>query len=143
MGCVEQSPTRRRVALAFGMMLLAVPESVTGQVVFVDAELSLGLPAKVTAAVGMDALTHLVEAYIATGYHPMCDGIALEGVNIVALSLERCVAFAADASIGSAQEHIEVRQKMLEERRRRTRSHGLELSALRQVDAGRRALQRR
>ena len=44
-------------------------------------ELTLGLPAKVTAATGMDALTHCVEAYLAKGYHPICDGIALEGLR--------------------------------------------------------------
>ena len=55
--------------------------------VFADPELTLGLPAPVTAATGMDALTHNVESYIATGYHPMCDGIALEGVRIAARAL--------------------------------------------------------
>ncbi len=55
--------------------------------VFADPELTLGLPAHVTAATGMDALTHNVESYIAKGYHPMCDGIALEGVRIAARAL--------------------------------------------------------
>jgi len=45
------------------------------------------LPPNVTAATGMDALTHNVESYIAKGYHPMCDGIALEGVRIAARAL--------------------------------------------------------
>jgi alcohol dehydrogenase class IV len=53
--------------------------------VFADPELTLDLPAHVTAATGMDALTHNVESYIRRGYHPMCDGIALEGVRIAAL----------------------------------------------------------
>ncbi len=55
--------------------------------VFADPELTLGLPPHVTAATGMDALTHNVESYIAKGYHPMCDGIALEGVRIAARAL--------------------------------------------------------
>ncbi len=55
--------------------------------VFADPELTLGLPPHVTAATGMDALTHNVESYIAAGYHPMCDGIALEGVRIAARAL--------------------------------------------------------
>jgi alcohol dehydrogenase class IV len=55
--------------------------------VFADPELTLGLPAHVTAATGMDALTHNVESYIAKGYHPMCDGIALEGMRIAARAL--------------------------------------------------------
>ena len=57
------------------------------QAVFADPELTLGLPPHVTAATGMDALTHNVESYIAKGYHPMCDGIALEGVRIAARAL--------------------------------------------------------
>jgi alcohol dehydrogenase class IV len=59
--------------------------------VFADPELTLGLPAGVTAATGMDALTHCVEAYLAKAYHPLCDGIALEGLSLAAASLERCV----------------------------------------------------
>ena len=55
--------------------------------VFADPELTLDLPAHVTAATGMDALTHNVESYIAKGYHPMCEGIALEGVRIAARAL--------------------------------------------------------
>ncbi|MBE9179809.1 iron-containing alcohol dehydrogenase [Oculatella sp. LEGE 06141] len=59
--------------------------------VFADPELLLGLPPKITAATGMDALTHCVEAYLAKGYQPMCDGIALEGVRLVAKSLATSV----------------------------------------------------
>jgi alcohol dehydrogenase class IV len=55
--------------------------------VFADPELTLALPPHVSAATGMDALTHNVESYIAQGYHPMCDGIALEGVRIAARAL--------------------------------------------------------
>jgi alcohol dehydrogenase class IV len=60
-------------------------------VVFADPELTLKIPAHITAATGMDALTHLVEAYLAKGYHPICDGIALEGLHIVAKNLARAV----------------------------------------------------
>jgi alcohol dehydrogenase class IV len=63
--------------------------------VFADPDLTLELPAKVTAATGMDALTHLVEAYLAKGFQPLCDGIALEGVRLVSQSLKSAVAFAA------------------------------------------------
>jgi len=55
--------------------------------VFADPELTLGLPAAVTAATGMDALTHNVESYLSPAYHPLCDGIALEGVRIAARAL--------------------------------------------------------
>jgi alcohol dehydrogenase class IV len=59
--------------------------------VFADPELTLDLPAKITAATGMDALTHCVEAYLAKGFHPICDGIALEGIRLAAESLVTCV----------------------------------------------------
>ncbi len=55
--------------------------------VFADPELTLGLPANITAATGMDALTHNIESYLSPAYHPLCDGIALEGVRIAARAL--------------------------------------------------------
>jgi len=58
-------------------------------VVLNDPELTLGLPASVTAGTGMDALTHNFEAYVAKGYHPICDGIALAGVKLCAEHLPR------------------------------------------------------
>jgi alcohol dehydrogenase class IV len=57
------------------------------RVVFADPELTLALPAPVTAATGMDALTHNVESYLSPAYHPLCDGIALEGTRIAARAL--------------------------------------------------------
>jgi alcohol dehydrogenase class IV len=59
--------------------------------VFADPELTLGLPPAVTAATGMDALTHNVESYLSPDYHPLCDGIALEGARIAAHALETAV----------------------------------------------------
>jgi len=59
--------------------------------VFADPELTLDLPASITAATGMDALTHNVESYLSPAYHPLCDGIALEGVRIAAAALPRAV----------------------------------------------------
>ena len=64
--------------------------------VFADPELTLGLPAKVTAATAMDALTHCIEAYLAKDYHPICDGIALEGLRLAARALPRCVEVPGD-----------------------------------------------
>ncbi|MBK6517087.1 MAG: iron-containing alcohol dehydrogenase [Polyangiaceae bacterium] len=64
--------------------------------VFADPELTLELPASVTASTGLDALTHNVEAYLAKGYHPLCDGIALEGLRLAAKSLEAAVKNGAD-----------------------------------------------
>ncbi len=59
--------------------------------VFADPELTYDLPPAVTAATGMDALTHNMEAYLAKNYHPMADGIALEGIKLIANSLVRAV----------------------------------------------------
>jgi alcohol dehydrogenase class IV len=59
--------------------------------VFADPELTLDLPPEVTAATGMDALTHNVESYLSPMFHPMCDGIALEGTRLAARSLLRAV----------------------------------------------------
>jgi hypothetical protein len=59
--------------------------------VFADPELTLDLPAHITAATGMDALTHNVESYLSPAYHPLCDGIALEGARIAARSLRKAV----------------------------------------------------
>ena len=59
--------------------------------VFADPELTLDLPAGVTAATGMDALTHNVESYLSPAYHPLCDGIALEGARIAAHAIETAV----------------------------------------------------
>lgn len=52
-------------------------------IVIEDPELTVGLPAHITAAVGMDALSHNLEAYCAPAYHPMADGIALEGMRLI------------------------------------------------------------
>lgn len=56
-----------------------------------DPELTVGLPPSLTAATGMDALSHALEAYCAPGYHPMADAIAIEGVRLVRDWLARAV----------------------------------------------------
>lgn len=58
------------------------------KIVFADPMLTMELPAFITAATGMDALTHNMEAFLAKNYHPICDGIALEGMRLISLSLE-------------------------------------------------------
>lgn len=60
-------------------------------VAIVDPELTLDLPPGPTAATGMDALTHNLEAFVAKGYHPMADGIALEAMRMIARSLRTAV----------------------------------------------------
>jgi alcohol dehydrogenase class IV len=86
--------------------------------VFLDPELCLRLPSKVTAATGMDALTHCVESYLHSMFHPMCDGIALEGLRLVARALPVAVAYAqkveaGDAAAVEAPEHLTARGEML------------------------------
>jgi alcohol dehydrogenase class IV len=61
------------------------------KIVFADPLLTMDLPAFVTAATGMDALTHNMEAFIAKMEHPICEGIALEGMRMIARSLEKAV----------------------------------------------------
>jgi alcohol dehydrogenase class IV len=65
---------------------------ILARAVFADPELTLALPPHVTAATGMDALTHNVESYLSPAYHPLCDGIALEGTRIAARALLTAVA---------------------------------------------------
>ena len=65
-------------------------------IVIADPELSVGLPAHLTAATGIDAFVHCFEAYCAPGFHPMADGIALEGMRLVKEFLPRAVADGAD-----------------------------------------------
>jgi alcohol dehydrogenase class IV len=64
---------------------------ILAKAVFADPELTLALPAHVTAATGMDALTHNIESYLSPAYHPLCDGIALEGLRIGARALVTAV----------------------------------------------------
>lgn len=56
-----------------------------------DPQLTVGMPAKITAGTGMDAFAHCLEAYCAPGFHPLADGIAVEGMRLVAGALERAV----------------------------------------------------
>jgi len=58
------------------------PDMMPKQVIL-DPELTLGLPPLLTAATGMDALSHSLEAYCAPGYHPMAEGIAIEAIRLV------------------------------------------------------------
>jgi alcohol dehydrogenase class IV len=58
------------------------------KIVFADPLLTMELPPFITAATGMDALTHNMEAYLAKMPHPLCEGIALEGISLISQSLE-------------------------------------------------------
>lgn len=72
--------------------------------VILDPELTVGLPAGLTAATGMDALSHNLEAYCSPGYHPMAEGIAVEGIRLIKEYLPTAV---ADGS------NIEARTQMI------------------------------
>jgi alcohol dehydrogenase class IV len=73
-------------------------------IVISDPELTVGLPPNVTAATGMDAFVHCFEAYCSPGFHPLADGIALEGLRLIQEYLPRACANGHD---------IEARAKML------------------------------
>ncbi len=72
----------KRKAVLFHPELLA-------KLVILDPELTVGLPPKLTAATGVDALTHCIESFTCSQFHPMCDGIALEGVRLIVDALPR------------------------------------------------------
>jgi len=61
------------------------------KIVFADPLLTMELPSFITAATGMDALTHNMEAFVARMPHPLCEGIALEGICMINQSLEKAV----------------------------------------------------
>jgi alcohol dehydrogenase class IV len=72
----------KRKAVLFHPELLA-------RLVILDPELTVGLPPKLTAATGADALTHCIESFTCPAFHPMCDGIALEGIRLIVDALPR------------------------------------------------------
>ncbi|MBT5413748.1 MAG: iron-containing alcohol dehydrogenase [Rhodospirillaceae bacterium] len=71
------------------------PRLLPGQVIL-DPELTIGLPPHVTAATGMDALAHNLEAFCAPTFHPMGEGIAVEGMRLVKEYLPRAVVDGTD-----------------------------------------------
>jgi alcohol dehydrogenase class IV len=74
------------------------------RIVILDAELTVGLPRAVTAATGIDAFVHCFEAFCAPGFHPLADGVALEGMRLIQRYLPRAYADGKD---------IEARAQML------------------------------
>ncbi|MEK7707528.1 MAG: iron-containing alcohol dehydrogenase [Verrucomicrobiota bacterium] len=75
----------RRKAVLFHAELLA-------KLVILDPQLTVGLPPMLTAATGADALTHCIESFTCPQFHPMCDGIALEGIRLIIEALPRAYA---------------------------------------------------
>lgn len=72
----------QRKAVLFHPELLA-------KLVILDPELTRGLPRGLTAATGLDALTHCLESFTSPEFHPLCDGIALEGIHLIVDALPR------------------------------------------------------
>ena len=75
----------KRKAVLFHPEMLA-------KLVILDPQLTAGLPPKLTAATGADALTHCIESFTCPQFHPMCDGIALEGIRLIVEALPRACA---------------------------------------------------
>jgi alcohol dehydrogenase class IV len=73
-------------------------------IVIADPELTVSLPPAITAATGMDAFTHCFEAFCAPGFHPLADGVALEGMRLIQDYLPRAYEHGGD---------IEARSRML------------------------------
>ena len=88
--------------------LIFHPKLMPGAVIL-DPALTLSLPANLTAATGMDALAHNLEAYCARGFHPMADGIALEGMRLIRDWLPSAV---RDGSDLSARAHMQIASTM-------------------------------
>ena len=61
------------------------------RLVILDPELTADLPPQLTAATGLDALTHCIESFTSPNFHPLCDGIALEGIHMIVEALPRAV----------------------------------------------------
>jgi len=66
------------------------------RVVICDPELTAGMPPSITMGTGMDALAHCLEAYCAPTYHPMAEGIAVEGMRLIFINLPKAVANGRD-----------------------------------------------
>ena len=64
--------------------------------VFLDPELTTGLPPGLTAATGLDALTHCIESYTSPVFQPLCDGVALEGIALIVRALPAAIADGSD-----------------------------------------------
>lgn len=93
---ITNEETHRKMIIFHPLML---PKAV-----ILDPETTVGLPPHITAATGMDAFSHCFEAWCAPGFHPMADGIALEGLRLIANALPRACDDGGD---------IEARTRML------------------------------
>jgi alcohol dehydrogenase class IV len=82
---------RSSVIIKDGRKQVIFHPSLLASLVILDPELTRGLPPKLTAATGADALIHCIESFTSPAFHPPCDGIALEGIHLIGHSLARAV----------------------------------------------------
>jgi alcohol dehydrogenase class IV len=95
---------RSTVLVIDGTKVVIFSPHLLADAAILDPELTVGLPPFVTAATGMDALTHNLEAYVAKGDHPLADAIALDGLRRIGRHLSRAVKDGKD---------LEAREQML------------------------------
>jgi alcohol dehydrogenase class IV len=88
-GALIQLPPTGRKTIVLSPFLLP-------SVAICDPELTQSMPPELTAGTGMDAFTHCIESYLSSTFHPICDGIALEGLSYVARGLENAVRDGSD-----------------------------------------------
>jgi len=89
-GVITDEETRSKKVIFHPLML--------PRIAICDAELTIGMPPATTAGTGMDALAHCLEAYCGSAYHPLADGIALEGIRLVKDNLARAYRDGTDVS---------------------------------------------
>jgi alcohol dehydrogenase class IV len=90
--------------VGLGRKIILLHPQMLPRLVILDPELTFGLPATLTAWTGMDALAHNLEAFCVPAYHPIADGIAVEGMRIIKASL---------AQATSEPKNVDARGKML------------------------------
>lgn len=95
---------RSTVLVIDGTKTVIFAPSLMARAAILDPELTVGLPPFITAATGMDALTHNLESYVAKGDHPLADAVAIDGLRRIAGNLKRAVQNGKD---------LEAREQML------------------------------
>ena len=95
---------RSSVIIVDGRKEVFFQPALLAALVILDPELTRDLPPKLTAATGADALTHCIESFTSPVFHPLCDGVALEGIHLIMQALPRAVSDGGD---------LEARGKML------------------------------
>lgn len=80
----ETESTAMVTHVAKGMKFCIWHPELKPALALLDPALTIGLPPHLTAWTGVDALTHAIEAYSVPGFHPLCDGLAIEGLSLIA-----------------------------------------------------------